>query len=81
MTDEQLKQGQILKAGINNIHSQIRQWEQARSVASISLNYIDGDRYRTTETRCSVNFSELKGLILRHLKNRLEELEKEYAEL
>lgn len=81
MTDEQLKQGGMLKSDIDNIHSQIRLWEQARSVASISLNYIDGDRYRTTETHCNVNFSELKGLILRQLKNRLEELEKEYAEL
>ena len=81
MTDEQLKQGQVLKADIDNIHSQISLWEKARSVVSISLNYIDGDYYRTTETHYDGSFSELKELTLRQLKNRLEELEKEYAEL
>lgn len=81
MTDEQLKQGQMLKSDIDNIHSQLSLWEKARSVVSISLNYIDGDRYRTTETSYRVNFSELKEWTLQQLKNRLEELEKEYAEL
>lgn len=81
MTDKQLKQGQMLKSKIDDIHSQLSLWEKARSVASISLNYIDGDYYRTTDTRYDGNFSGFKELILRQLKNRLEELEKEYAEL
>lgn len=81
MTDKQLEQGQRLKSKIDNIHSQLSLWEKARSVASISLNYIDGDYYRTTDTHYDGNFSVLKELILRQLRNRLEELEKEYAEL
>lgn len=81
MTDEQLKRGEELKYSIDDIHSQISLWEKARSVASIRLNYVDDEYYRTTETHYSGSFIELKESTLRQLKNRLEELEKEYAEL
>ena len=81
MNNEQLKRGQELKYAIDDIHDQISLWEKACSVASIRLNYVDDEYYRTTETPYRGSFSELKESTLRQLKNRLEELEKEYAEL
>lgn len=81
MTDEQLQKAQLLKSQIDSISHEIYIWEKAFRIQSIDLSYKEDDRYMSTTLSCLINFEGLKEFALRDLKRRLEELEKEYAEL
>lgn len=84
MTDEQLKQGQELKAKIDRLKGNIEYWEKARGVTEIRLHYLNAYPSETrffTDEGDDINFEVLKALTLQSMREKLEKLEKEYREL
>ena len=86
MTDEQLKQGQELKAKIDRLRENIRYWKDATGIIEINIQYQFRDGYleekrHFVDEGYYVNFGVLKTLTLQAMRTELEKLEKEYREL
>lgn len=84
MTDEELKQGQELKAKIDRLKGNIEYWEKATNIIEIRLQYSNAypSESRTfTDEGYYVNFEVLKTLTLQAMRTELEKFEKEYGEL
>lgn len=86
MTDEQLKQGQELKAKIDRLKGNIEYWEKSTGIIEINIQYQFRDGYLEEKRHFVdegkyVNFDVLKTLTLQAMRAELEDLEKEYREL
>lgn len=84
MTDEQLKKGQDLKTRIDRLKSRIESWEKGTKITEIRIQYPNiypSENRIFADDGAYVNFGVFKTLALQSMHNRLEELEKEYAEL
>ena len=84
MTDEQLTRGKVLSDEIKELKNRIYKWKNADSVQSLTIHYptdypAGGNNY--TDRGEYVNWEVLRTLTLQSMNNRLQELEKEYAEL
>ena len=84
MTNEQLTRGKILSYEIKELKDRIYKWKKADRVQSLTIHYptdypAGGNDY--TDRGEYVNWEVLKTLTLQSMNNRLQELEKEFAEL
>lgn len=84
MTDKQLTRGRLLFDEIKELKNQINKWEKADRVQSLTIHYptdypAGGNDF--TDRGEYVNWEVLRTLTLQSMNNRLQELEKEYAEL
>lgn len=84
MTDEQLTRGKVLSDEIKELKCRIDKWKRANRVQSLTIHYptdypVGGNDY--TERGEYVNWEVLRTLTLQSMNNKLQELEKEYAEL
>lgn len=84
MTEEQLNKGNRLKSSIDELRKRIAEWEKVEGIHGIELFYkvmYPAGIHYVSDNGSFVNFEVLKTLALNSMRQKLEELEKEYREL